>query len=68
MEVKIFECARCKELSKKMKGQERFTGTRKQVRKHLVSVHRVMGRKNSGRLNKKDFGQSNISKNTIEYK
>jgi len=51
-----------------MKGQERFTGTRKQVRKHLVVVHKIKGSKNTGRLNKKDFGQSNISKNTIEFK
>lgn len=68
MQVKIFECARCKELSKKMTGEKRFIGTRKQVRKHLVDIHRIKGIKNYGRLNKKEFGQSNISKNTIEFK
>ena len=68
MTPKIYECAICKKLSKNMKSKiTRFKGTRKQVRKHLVEEHHIKGRKNPGRLNKKEFGPSNISQNTIEY-
>lgn len=69
LEKKIYECAICKKLARKgLKGEKRFIGTRKAVRKHLVEVHRLRGRKNLGGLSKKEFGQSNITKNCIEVK
>lgn len=65
-EIKIYECLLCRQLvNNKVKGQERFRGTRKEVRKHLVEVHNMKGRKNKSGLNKKEFGNSMITKNTI---
>ena len=65
MEIKIHECSICRRLfNAGIKGEERFMGTRKQVRNHLTEVHRIKGRKNRQNLNKKDFGPSNISVET----
>ena len=64
--IKIFECEICKRLSdRKIKGEERFRGTRQVVRKHLVEVHRIKGRKNPIGLTTKEFGQSHITRATL---
>ncbi len=66
MKIKTYECKICKDLNDRgIKGQERFGGSRQDVRKHLVQVHRIRGRKNTQGLQKKDFGKSNITKNTL---
>lgn len=64
--IKIYECAICKRfVQRKIKGQERFRGTRKDVRKHLVEDHRIRGRKNPGGMSTGDFGKSNITAETL---
>lgn len=69
MGIKIFECKICKGFYQNgVKGEERFLGTRQEIREHLVKVHNMKGRKNKNNLKKKDFGQSQISQNTILYK
>ena len=56
--MKEYECAICKKLAARgIKGEERFKGTRKEVRKHLREVHHVKG------VNKSD--QSKITENLI---
>ena len=69
MGIKIFECAICKQLFENgVKGEKRVFGTRKEIREHLVKIHNLKGRKNKNNLSKKDFGQSEISKNTLLFK
>jgi hypothetical protein len=64
--IKIYECAICKRLvDNHVKGEVGFKGTRKDVRKHLHDVHKLKHVKNTKGVNKKDFGQSSITKNTI---
>lgn len=64
--IKIYECAICLRLSDKgVKGENRFRGTRKSVRKHLVELHHIKGRKNKQGVNTKEFGRSKITENII---
>lgn len=74
MVMKVFECAICKEFFfNKVKGETRFFGTRKDVRKHLREIHhsnRRAGRpehKGNRKLGGKD-NRSIITKNCIVYK
>ncbi len=63
--MKIHYCKLCKGFVRnKIKGEKEFTGTRKQVRDHLVKVHKIRGRKNIMGITKKEFGESEISLNT----
>jgi len=65
-EIKIYECLICKQLAERgVKGQTRFRGTRKDIRKHLVEEHNLKGRKNKHGLNGKEFGESRITHSTI---
>lgn len=50
--IKIYECSICKKLTGKIKGEERFTGTREEVRKHLREVHNIKGGRGSKKGNK----------------
>jgi hypothetical protein len=64
--VKYYECAICKKMFyNKVRGEERFQGTRNEVRKHLHDVHHLKHIKNNGGTNKKELGQSRITLNTI---
>lgn len=63
--IKTYSCAICENLARKVKGEKRFAGTRKEVRKHLSEVHHIKGVKNFMNLKKSEFGQSEITKNTI---
>lgn len=66
MVIKKYECKICKDFVKNgVKGQSRLISSRSVVRKHLVDVHRIKGRKNRSGLKKDDFGESFITKNTI---
>ena len=71
MEIKTYECSICERLTKKgLKGEKRFTGTRKNVRKHLREIHHIKGIKNyRGEHHGERKGQfrSNISKETLAY-
>lgn len=63
---KYYECAICKRMvDNKVKGVERFQGSRKDVRTHLHDEHGLKHVKNDRALNKKDLGQSQITLNTI---
>ncbi len=64
--TKIYECKICKRFVQKgIKGYERVRGTREKVRKHIVEVHHIRGRKNVLGELKREFGPSNITENII---
>jgi hypothetical protein len=66
IQCKFYECAICKRLvDNGVKGEERFFGTRKDVRKHLHDIHHLKHIKNKEGVPKKDLGQSQITLNTI---
>lgn len=66
MVIKIFECEICKGFfQNKIKGEKRFRGNRRDVRKHLVEDHKIKGMKNIFGMKTKDFGQSPITKEMI---
>lgn len=68
MKINQYECEICNKLSKRMGNKnnfKRFIGIRKDVRKHLVEIHGVKGRKNTMGLSKKELGKSPITENTI---
>ena len=50
---------------KGLKNESRFRSNRREVRKHLVGVHNIKGRKNTMGVNKKEFGNSNITDEMI---
>jgi hypothetical protein len=66
MKIKIYECKICRKLyDSSIKGIERFYGTRKDVRHHLVVEHHLKHVKNTQGVSKKNFGQSEITENTL---
>jgi hypothetical protein len=66
--IKYYECKICKHLNDRgVKGIERYKGTRKEVRKHLHDEHHLKHIKNIRGMTKKDFGQSDITKNTLSF-
>jgi hypothetical protein len=68
-EIKIYECALCKKFAHdNIRGFERVTGTRKEIRKHLANEHHIKGRKNKQGVTKKEFGPSEISVQTLSKK
>ena len=69
MGIKIWECAICKRLyTNNVKNVKRFIGNKKDVRVHSRKEHNIKGRRNTWGVPKKDFGQSDITKNCILYK
>ena len=65
-EVKYYECAICKSMfDNKVKGIQRFQGSRKDVITHLHDEHNLKHIKNTAGTTKKDFGTSQITLNTI---
>lgn len=68
IEIKIYECAICNRLvENKVKGEKKFFGTRKDVRKHLQEVHHMKGhtwKNKSSREDPKKY-HSRITKETL---
>lgn len=65
--VKIYECARCaaNANSKYSKDKKIFSGTRKDVGKHLREAHGVKGSSGEGSGHKSRSVESSLTKNTI---
>jgi hypothetical protein len=65
-QIKIFECSICRRLiDNNFTGIEKFTGTRKDVRKHIVEEHHIKGRHNTEGKKIVEFGPSFITSETI---
>lgn len=67
--IKTYECKICYDRVKSgfSKDAERVKGTRKAIRKHLREIHNKKHQKNTYGVSKKDFGQSEITKNMLSY-